>query len=204
MPELERRAVNVQELRFVGDDSGPQKLVGYAALFNSSSEGLPFDEVFARGAFTETIKNDDVRSLMNHDPNFVLGRTTAGTLSLKQDKRGLLMETTPPDTQWARDLKVSVDRGDISQMSIGFIMVEQKLSFEKNQQKRTLTAVKLMDVSVVTFPVYDDTTVALRSIKAWQQEHPEFSVPSDWLEDAERRQRLMEAEVSLDSAQSVG
>ena len=194
MSELERRAVTIQELRFTGDDSGPRKLVGYAALFNSPSEGLPFDEVFARGAFTETIKSDDVRALLNHDPNFVIGRTGADTLKLKQDKRGLLIEATPPDTQWARDLAVSVGRGDISQMSIGFMMVEQKLSFEKNRQKRTLTAVKLMDVSPVTFPVYEDTEVALRSIDAWQKEHPEFGVPGDWLEDAKRRQRLMEAE----------
>jgi len=196
MQNIERRALNIHELRFVGDDTGPRKLVGYAALFNSPSEGMPFDEVFARGAFTETIKNDDIRCLLNHDPNFVLGRTSAGTLTLKQDKRGLLMEATPPDTQWARDLAVTVGRGDISQMSNGFIMVEQKLSFANNRQKRSLTAVKLMDVSPVTFPVYPDTEVALRSIDAWQKAHPEVDVPTEWLEDAKRRLRLAEAESS--------
>lgn len=192
MQNIERRALNIQELRFTGDEAGPRKLVGYAALFNSPSEGLPFDEVFARGAFTETIKNDDVRALLNHDPNFVLGRTSAGTLKLKQDKRGLLIEATPPDTQWARDLAVTVARGDIDQMSIQFIMLEHKLSFEKNRQKRTLTAVQLMDVSPVTFPVYPDTEVALRSMQAWAESHGH----TDWLEDALRRQRLAEAESS--------
>ena len=146
-------------------------LVGYAAVFNRLSEDLGgFREKIAPGAFRSAIKTSDTRALWNHDSNFVLGRKSAGTLSLREDKEGLRVEIAPPDTQWARDLMVSIDRGDVSQMSFGF--VAEKDSWEEKQNQppiRTLEKIReLPDVSPVTYPAYPDTQVAMRSLEQWR------------------------------------
>lgn len=109
-------------------DSDIPTLVGYAAKFDQVTDiGGFFNEVIRKGAFTGTIEDkDDVRALHNHDQNIVLGRTGPGTLRLKEDETGLRVEIDPPDTQQARDLMVSIDRGDIDQMSFGFTVEEEK------------------------------------------------------------------------------
>src|SRR5689334_6799914 len=115
MLEMERRFVPATELR-VASDSNTKKLCGYASVFNSASQDLGgFTEIIKPGAFRDAIPRSDIRSLFNHDPNFVLGRMKAGTLQVSEDQKGLYSETTPPDCQWARDLMVSIDRGDIDQ-----------------------------------------------------------------------------------------
>ena len=153
------------ELRVEGGDS--PKIVGHAAVFNKWSEDLGgFREKIAPGAFTKTISEGDVRALFNHDPNFVLGRNKAGTLSLEEDKKGLKVSIDPPDTQWARDLTTSIERGDINQMSFGFRTVKDQWTTPKtgNENKRELLEVELFDVSPVTFPAYPQTDVGVRSI----------------------------------------
>ena len=79
-----------------------------------------FREKIPPDAFANTITAADVRSLFNHDSNYVLGRTKSGTLSLVKDTKGLAITIDPPETQWANDLIESVKSGDISQMSFGF------------------------------------------------------------------------------------
>ncbi len=153
------------ELRVEGDDN--PKIVGHAAVFNKWSEDLGgFREKIASGAFTKTINEGDIRALFNHDPNFVLGRNKAGTLTLEEDKKGLKVSIEPPDTQWARDLTTSIERGDINQMSFGFRTVKDEWTTPKNgkENKRELLEVELFDVSPVTFPAYPQTDVGVRSI----------------------------------------
>ena len=152
------------EIRAETGDS--PKIKGYAAVFNQWSEDLGgFREIVKPGAFKKTIKEADVKALFNHDPNFVLGRNTSGTLALAEDSKGLAIEIDPPDTQWARDLVTSIDRGDIDQMSFGFRTVKDKWIDEKDEQlQRELLEVELYDVSPVTFPAYPQTTVGIRSI----------------------------------------
>src|SRR5262245_46107276 len=117
MDKLERRAFTVN-LR-AADDS--PKINGHAAVFGVEADiaGL-FWERIEPGAFTKAIGRDDVRALWNHNPDYVLGRNTSGTLRLSEDEKGLAVEIDPPDTQWARDLAISIRRGDVSQMSFGF------------------------------------------------------------------------------------
>ena len=142
-----------------------EKIIGHAAVFDTPvSIGGWFDEVVRKGAFVESIKTDDIRALLNHDPNYVLGRNKAGTLYLEEDENGLLIDNDPPDTQWARDLKVSMKRGDIDQMSFGFRAVEEKWTTRDGQPDlRELLKVKLYDVSPVTYPAYEETDVQVRT-----------------------------------------
>jgi uncharacterized protein len=152
---IELRADEGQEKR---------KIKGHAAVFNEIA-GDPdmFLEQIAPGAFSESIGKDDVRALWNHNPDYVLGRNIAGTLTLTEDERGLAIDIDPPDTQWARDLMHSIDRGDISQMSFGFRVLDQVWEVRDGIDVRTLKKVELWDVSPVTFPFYEGTDVALRS-----------------------------------------
>jgi Escherichia/Staphylococcus phage prohead protease len=166
---VQHRTVTLQNLEVrSGEDGGdPPMIRGYAAVFNEWAEIIPglFRERIAQGAFRKTIGEADVRALVNHDPNYVLGRNRAGTLSLAEDKHGLAVEIEPPDAQWARDLMVSMKRGDISQMSFGFRPV--KWTEEDNGPNQpldvTLQEARLFDVSVVTFPAYPQTEAWARS-----------------------------------------
>jgi len=163
---VERRVLESRvTLRTAG---GRPTLVGHAAVFNHDSDllGSGFVERIAPGAFTESIRRpDDVRALINHDPNLILGRNLSGTLRLREDHRGLHVEIDPPKTSYAQDLLESTRRGDISQMSFGFQSIDDR--WERGASGapdvRTLLKVRLFDVSLVTFPAYPDTDVAVRA-----------------------------------------
>lgn len=141
-------------------------IVGHAAVFNKRSLLLfgYFFEYIARNSFTKSIEEDDIRALFNHEPNLVLGRNRSGTLLLEEDDVGLRMKIRLPDTTLGKDLRVSVDRGDITQASFGFDTIEDE--WDKDSDGvwvRTLRKARLWDVSPVTFPAFTDTDVALRS-----------------------------------------
>lgn len=172
--ELERRAFTLDALKIERADKEPPRMVGHAAVFNQTIEiGRWFRERVAPGAFSRAIKEDDVRALFNHDPNFVLGRNTAGTLLMDEDGVGLAIQIFPPDTQIARDLTVSMERGDVSQMSFGFrVRKEQWDDSDQDIPLRTLLEVELFDVSPVTFPAYPTTDVGLRMLEAYRKDHP--------------------------------
>ena len=143
---------------------------GYALRFNKLSNDL--------GGFVEEISPEalkeadlsDVRALIDHDSSKVLGRTTSETLELTVDDEGLYFRCQLPNTSYAKDLYENIRLGNINQCSFGFILDEDGDSFEKRDDglfKRTLRKIKsLFDVSIVTYPAYDDTDVApaLRSI----------------------------------------
>lgn len=162
--ELERRFLTKQ-LRATGDGD-KRKITGYAAVFNSLSENLGgFREMIMPGAFADTLKAD-VRALLNHDPNLLLGRTVANTLVLSEDELGLRYEILPPDTTYARDLMISLDRGDLDQSSFGFRVIEDSWVRPTDEEPipiRKLHKVELFDVSPVTFPAYPATSAGVRS-----------------------------------------
>lgn len=194
MEERERRVVSLPlEVRQAGD---ARSLTGYAAVFNTEATiaGL-FREQIAPGAFAEAIGRDDVRALFNHDPNFVLGRTASGTLTLREDGTGLRYNAQPPDTAWARDLMTSVGRGDITQSSFAFAVESEQWTHATRGELplRTITKAKLYDVSPVTYPAYEETTVSARSHAAACQE----SVPAWVAEMAQRRTELRRRDLQL-------
>ena len=170
MSDMERRCVTV-DLRASAEDG--RRLEGYAVVFGSMSEDLGgFREVIEPGAFSEALGNrPDVRALFNHDPSFVLGRTTNGTLALTQDGHGLRMAVTMPDTSYARDVYELVQRGDVSQMSFAFSVRKggETWATEDGRRVRRLRSLDLFDVSVVTYPAYQATTVAARALEMAQE-----------------------------------
>jgi HK97 family phage prohead protease len=170
--QIERRVFGPTEIRVKREEGSPPRIVGHAAIFNALSEDLGgFREEIARGAFRESVKDDDIRALFNHNPNKVLGRNTAGTLIVREDRDGLLVDIDPPQAQWAQDLLESIERGDITGMSFAFRTNEgdDEWNTRDGVQVRRLKRVRLFDVSPVTYPAYPDTDVAVRSLQLWQQ-----------------------------------
>lgn len=168
MIKREERCADVTELRVQPEGENGQSVIeGHAAIFDSLSQDLgfmfPFKERINKGAFKTSLEKDDIRALWNHDANYVLGRNKAGTLELTETNKGLRVRIHPPDTQWARDLTESIRRGDVTQMSFGFVVEKETWSVEGKEDIRTLEQVKLYDVSPVTFPAYLDTDVGVRS-----------------------------------------
>lgn len=196
--EYQPRSVEVTNLRTIATDEG-KKIRGHLAVFDSFSEDLGgFREKIAPGAFKKTLKEADVRALFNHDSNYVLGRNKSGTLKMKEDKQGLDCEIDPPDTGWARDLMVSIERGDIDQGSFAFRTIKDSwdMSDEKNPI-RTLEEVALRDVSVVTYPAYPETDAGIRENDDPETEEAEHEEPetlhSPWkLNLLKKRQELLE------------
>lgn len=155
---LERRFTSGEvELR---TKNGKQYIEGYAAVFDKTSQNLGgFVEVVRSSAFNKTLGEADVRAVQNHDPNFVLGRSSAGTLELSTDDTGLYYRIDPPDTTFARDLIVSLERKDITQSSFAFHAIDDDWSLDaRDFPLRELLDVALVDVSPVTYPAYLDTT----------------------------------------------
>jgi len=175
---FERRfAAKKVELRETGHEDRPVEIHGYAAVFNTLSDVLgrrttgkntmELREKISPEAF-DNVLDQDTRAFFNHDPNFVLGRRSNGTLELSVDDVGLRYVVTPPNTQMVRDMLLEpMKRGDIDQSSFGFILGSKGDKFEEDDNGnmiRSLVSVEeLRDVSPVTMPAYPDATAALRS-----------------------------------------
>jgi HK97 family phage prohead protease len=140
---------------------------GYAAVFDSASEPLPFIERIAPGAFTRSLRaRNDIKLLWNHDTGQVLGSTRAKTLNVFEDSQGLRVEATLPNTTTGRDAAELLSRGDVNSMSFGFTVVKDTWNSEGTE--RTLQSVRLHEVSIVAFPAYSATagTTSVRSFDA--------------------------------------
>ncbi len=152
--------------------NGAKYIEGYFALFNSVYkvfEGIT--ESIDTGAFDNTI-NDDIKALVDHESRLVLGRTTVGTLKLSIDDKGLfgVIEINENDSD-AMNLYYRVKRGDVSQCSFGFIIISEEREVRENGDIHYLIKeVKLYEVSVVTFPAYEETEVTARN-KDYRKEH---------------------------------
>lgn len=148
------------EVRMEGDGN---HLVGYAAIFDSPSEPLPYTEFVRRGAFAKTLNDGaDVRLLIDHE-GVPLARTKSGTMALMEDEKGLLVEAElDPANPDAMRVLSAMKRGDLSQMSFAFKTVKD--SWSTDRQTRELKEVRLYDVSIVTFPAYEETVAELRNL----------------------------------------
>lgn len=159
---------------------GEMYISGYFAVFNSEYEIWPGAvESVAETAFDGAL-SDDIRCLIDHETRLVLGRNKAGTLTLKTDARGLWGEVRiNPNDQDAVNLYERVKRGDVDQCSFGFDILDEEFEDRGDTVKWTIKKVKLYEVSVVTFPAYEETSVSARkrqlgeikkrNTEAWKQ-----------------------------------
>lgn len=162
---------------------------GYAAVFYSASDAGSeyrlWDNWYERimpGAFDRALREkQDVRGLFNHDSNCLLGRTTAKTLRLAVDSKGLRYEIDVAETQSGRDTTISIERGDLSGSSFAFVPKRTVWIEEDDRIVRQIEDVDLFDVGPVTYPAYDSTSATVRSaerealqqeIDEWRRAHP--------------------------------
>ena len=147
------------------EDGDKPCIEGYFAVFDSNYEiGPGMSESIAPGAFSDTLSGD-IRALINHDTTLVLGRTKAGTLTLKEDSRGLWghIDINPDDVE-AMNLYSRVKRGDVDQCSFGFQIRSEDTDIRENGDVHwTIKAVELFEVSCCTFPAYEATNISARS-----------------------------------------
>ena len=164
---VERRVNTVEfDVRNGEASSDGMSFTGYAAVFDSPSEPLPFTEVIKGGAFQRSLKSrNEIKLFMNHNTDVVLGSSRAGTLRLSEDSRGLLAEADLPDTTAGRDLSVLMQRGDVNSMSFGFSVPPKGDKWSQDGATRELHQIRLHEVSIVTgFPAYQATTASVRSL----------------------------------------
>ena len=165
--ETRRITFNEFELR-AGQAGDGMSFSGYAAVFNSDSEPLPFIERIAPGAFAKSLKSrNNIRMYMNHDSSMLLGTTRSKTVRLAEDSKGLFVDADLPDTSVGRDLSVLMQRGDVDSMSFGFTVPQGGDRWSDDGTRRELRQIRLFEVSVVTgFPAYAATSASVRSLDA--------------------------------------
>jgi HK97 family phage prohead protease len=165
--ETRRITFNQFELR-AGQAGDGMSFSGYAAVFNSDSEPLPFIERIAPGAFAKSLKSrNNIRMYMNHDSSMLLGTTRSKTVRLAEDTKGLFVDADLPDTSVGRDLSVLMQRGDVDSMSFGFTVPQGGDRWSDDGSRRELRQIRLFEVSVVTgFPAYAATSASVRSFDA--------------------------------------
>ncbi|MEU8086330.1 HK97 family phage prohead protease [Micromonospora sp. NPDC049101] len=155
---IERRVLPSEvETRTAGE--GRLIVAGYAYKFNARSQNLGgFKETILEGAGKDAIERDDIRALVNHDANLILGRNRAGTLRMSEDSTGLEYEIDVDERQsYARDLLISLERGDVTQSSFGFQVMPNGEEWTRDEDDfplRSIRSMTLFDVSPVTYPAY--------------------------------------------------
>lgn len=196
---IEFRNVGSCELREA--DGAAPVLAGVAAPYYDGTEGTQYElwpgvaERYAPGCFDESIKQDDVRALFNHDPSNVLGRNRSGTLRLTSTSRGLEYEIDVDDTQIGRDVHKMAKRGDVDGSSCGWYAVKESWTRSGNHEIRTIEKAQLFDISPVTYPAYAASTVQARAIEgegdlsAPRRSHEEWKAREQAASEAAARER---------------
>ena len=165
MMNRENRQLRTAATEFQTRENGEELTIeGYFAVFNSNYDlGWGMSESIAPGAFTSSLAGD-IRALVNHDTTLVLGRTSAHTLEVKQDERGLWGKITiNPNDSDAMNLYARVKRGDVTQCSIGFDILDEETEYRGEDVHWTIKDVKLWEISACTFPAYEETAISARA-----------------------------------------
>lgn len=179
---------------FSAGDGQPPVIRGYAALYNVYSEDLGgFRTRIAPGAFDRVVPGADVRLLINHDSNMLMGRTASGTLKLSLTDQGLYFEGQPPQTDFAAHYLEAIRRGDMSGCSFSCDIDDDEWDWTGDTPIRTINSVSnLYDVGPVTIPAFSQTSVAASfALEAARREE------SERIESAARRRRLARLKCQL-------
>ncbi|HZG10528.1 MAG TPA: HK97 family phage prohead protease [Kurthia gibsonii] len=173
MTTVEKRNLTTNSVEIREDENGMRTLSGYAVKWDMKSVTMGwrrFREQFKRGAFTESMANEDQLALWSHDTSKVLGRTKNGTLRLFEDEIGLRFELDLLDTTLGDDAYKTIKRGDVDGVSFGFSMLKQEWDeADPDNVIRTITKAKLLEISPVAFPAYPDSEVSARSSDPYEQ-----------------------------------
>jgi len=165
--EMNKRDLKTK-FKVTREASNPNESIieGYFALYEQETELFEGSyEIITRGAFENTL-NNDIRALWNHNTQFVLGRNKTGSLELKADEKGLFATIKLPNTQYASDLYELIQRGDVDQCSFGFnipVGGETLEELASGGYRWRINEIDLHEVSVVTFPAYENTSVQARA-----------------------------------------
>ncbi|MGY0692980.1 HK97 family phage prohead protease [Virgibacillus sp. FSP13] len=179
MDKTETRELVTNKIEIREDDDGNRTLSGYAVKWEKKSQVLglfyKFREQFKKGAFLESLNDDDQRFLWSHDLSKVLGRTKNSTLRLKEDDVGLRFELDLPSTTLGNDTYESIKRGDVDGVSFGFRAEDDEVDEpDDDLPLRTVKKAKLMEVSAVAFPAYPDSEVSARGYDPMKQHDNEL------------------------------
>jgi len=205
MPKQERRfSPPTERVELRASEQG-QTIVGYAAVYYDGTPGTEYDmgygmvERMMPGAFDRAIREDDVRSLFNHNPDQILGRNRAGTLIMTSDAKGLRYEVPPPTTAVGTDVLASVKRGDVTGSSIMFEALAVLWRKDGDRDIREIRDVRLWDVGPVTFPAYESTEAQVRARELALSDKPQPPALPDPLtpKNTARMLRAREVETAL-------
>lgn len=185
--EMQTRSMQCElKTRAEPEGGGNKKVIeGYFAVFNKETQLCAhiYEEI-APEAFNKTL-DKDIRALRNHDTSIVLGRNKSGTLELRVDDVGLygIVYINENDTE-AMNLYERVKRGDVSQCSFGFFIVQERADFrEDGSGKWTLLEVDLFEVSICTFPAYEETGVSARGAELKAEKGKQFMIRKNKLKE---------------------
>lgn len=183
--ETRSLSVAMTEARALPNEDGGYTIEGHAAVFDSASYPLPdgrggtFVEVVKRGAFRKALANPETPTalLMNHDPNLILASSGSGTLQMYEDPKGLRIRAQVAPTSYAEDLRVLMDRGDVSGMSFGFtVEADRWWQDGEGRTRRDIQRIgRLTDVSVVVSPAYGSASAEIAQVREAETPHEEAS-----------------------------
>ena len=162
--KVETRQILVDQLE-VRDTGAGMSFSGYAAVFNSPSEPLPWTETIRQGAFGRSLRaKNNVMMLWSHDTSQPLASTRSKTMTLAEDSKGLLVDAALPQTSLGRVVSELLRSKVVDSMSFGFSVPAGGDIWSADGQTRELTSIRLHEVSVVSFPAYPKTSASVRSI----------------------------------------
>lgn len=193
--KTEKRELTTEQIEIREDEDGNRTLSGYAVKWEKKSQVLgyfyKFREQFKKGAFADSLEEDDQRFLWSHDTSKVLGRTKNNTLRLKEDSTGLHFELDLPKTTLGDDAYESIKRGDVDGVSFGFKAESDEVQEpDDDLPLRTVTKARLFEVSAVAFPAYPDSEVSARGYDRMKQYSDELKEYRD--EQAAKIKTLIE------------
>lgn len=178
MNKKEIRDLSTEDIEIRETEEGNRIISGYAVKWELKSQVLgmyyKFREQVKKGAFLQSLNDDDQRFLWSHDTAKVLGRTKNNTLRLKEDDVGLRFELDLPNTTLGNDTYESIKRGDVDGVSFGFQVEDDEVEEpDDDLPLRTVKKAKLLEVSAVAFPAYPDSQVSARGydrMKEYEEE----------------------------------
>lgn len=188
MTKTETRNLVTNDIEVREGENGQRTIIGYAVKWEMKSHTMGyfrrFKEQFRKGAFTESLSNDDQLALWSHNTSQVLGRTKNGTLRLYEDEIGLRFELELPNTTLGNDAYETIKRGDVDGVSFGFRMQQEEWDeTDPDNIIRSITKAKLLEISPVAFPAYPDSQVSARS-------HDPYKEHVDEKVRAQKRKRM--------------